>query len=63
MPSLFIYDGRTFPDPDARLSVEDVRRQLADYFPELANADIAKELGKRGYQVTSENATLENLGA
>jgi PRTRC genetic system protein C len=39
MPRQFVYDGRTFPDPDPALSVEDVRRQLADYFPELANAD------------------------
>jgi PRTRC genetic system protein C len=44
MPRLFVYDGRTFPDPDSRLSVEDVRRQLADYFPELANADTREEL-------------------
>ena len=43
MSRLFVYDGRTFPDPDARLSVEDVRRQLADYFPELANADTREE--------------------
>ena len=43
MPRLFVYDGRTFPDPDTRLSVEDVRRQLADYFPELANADTRGE--------------------
>jgi len=43
MARLFIYDGRTFPDPDSRLSVEDVRRQLADYFPELANADTREE--------------------
>lgn len=44
MPRMFVYDGRTFPDPDSRLSVEDVRRQLADYFPELANADTREEL-------------------
>jgi PRTRC genetic system protein C len=43
MPRLFIYDGRTFPDPDTRLTVEEVRRQLADYFPELANADTREE--------------------
>ena len=43
MPRLFMYDGRIFPDPDSRLSVEDVRRQLADYFPELANADTREE--------------------
>jgi len=43
MPRQFIYDGRTFPDPDPRLSPDDVRRQLADYFPELANADTREE--------------------
>ena len=39
MPRLFVYDGRTFPDPDPGLPVDDVRRQLADFFCELANAD------------------------
>src|SRR5947199_10375320 len=43
MARLFLYDGRTFPDPDPRLSVEDVRRQLSDFFPELANADTREE--------------------
>jgi PRTRC genetic system protein C len=43
MARRFIYDGRTFPDPDPRLSVEDVQRQLADYFPELVNADTREE--------------------
>ena len=43
MPRVFVYDGRTFPDPDPGLSVEDARRQLADYFPELANADTREE--------------------
>jgi PRTRC genetic system protein C len=43
MARQFVYDGRTFPDPDPSLSVEDVRRQLADYFPEMANADTREE--------------------
>jgi PRTRC genetic system protein C len=43
MTRQFVYDGRTFPDPDANLSVEDVRRQLADFFPELTNADTREE--------------------
>jgi PRTRC genetic system protein C len=46
MARQFIYDGRTFPDPDPRLSVQDVQHQLADYFPELVNADTREE--KRG---------------
>ncbi len=43
MARIFVYDGREFPDPDARLSVEEVRRQLAEFFPELANADTREE--------------------
>lgn len=43
MARLFLYDGRTFPDPDPRLTVDDVRRQLSDFFPELANADTREE--------------------
>src|SRR5437764_14775277 len=43
MPRQFVYDGRTFPDPDPGLPVHDVRRQLADFFPELANADTREE--------------------
>jgi PRTRC genetic system protein C len=43
MSRLFIYDGRTFPDPDSRLTVDEVRRQLSDFFPELSNADTREE--------------------
>ena len=43
MSRQFVYDGRTFPDPDPRLSVADVQHQLADYFPELVNADTREE--------------------
>jgi PRTRC genetic system protein C len=43
MPRRFIYDGREFPDPDPHLSVEEVRRQLAEFFPELTNADTREE--------------------
>ena len=39
----FIYDGREFSDPDPKLSVEDVRKQMAEFFPELANADTREE--------------------
>jgi PRTRC genetic system protein C len=39
MARIFLYDGREFPDPDPSLSVEDVRRHLAEFFPEVANAD------------------------
>lgn len=46
MARIFVYDAREFPDPGSKLSVEDVRKQLAEFFPELANAETREE--KRG---------------
>lgn len=43
MARLFMYDGRAFPDPDPKLPIDEVRRQLAEFFPELANADAREE--------------------
>lgn len=37
---VFVYDGREFPDPDPNLSVEDVKTMMADFFPELATAEV-----------------------
>ena len=41
----FIYDGREFPDPDPNMTVDQVRKSMADFFGELANATVqeAKE--------------------
>ena len=49
MARIFVYDGREFPDPDSKLAVDDVRKQLAEFFPELANAETREE--KRGEDV------------
>jgi len=38
MPREFVYDGRTFPDPDESMEVDEVRKLLADFMPELQNA-------------------------
>ena len=46
MARVFVYDGREFPDPDPKLPVEEVRKQLSEFFPELGNADTREE--KRG---------------
>jgi len=35
----FVYDGRSFPDPDPNLKVDEVRQHMANYFPELSNAE------------------------
>lgn len=46
MARIFIYDAREFPDPDPKLSADDIRKQFTEFFPELANADTREE--KRG---------------
>ena len=35
---IFIVDGREFPDPDPNLTIDQVRDQMAGFFPELANS-------------------------
>lgn len=40
MARIFVYDGREFPDPDANLGVDDVKKMMSDFFPELANAEV-----------------------
>ena len=35
---IFIVDEREFPDPDPNLTIEQVRDNLADFYPDLANA-------------------------
>ncbi|MFN8472135.1 MAG: PRTRC system protein C [Anaerolineae bacterium] len=43
MARIFRYDNREFPDPDATLSVDEVRQQLSAFFPELVNAETREE--------------------
>jgi PRTRC genetic system protein C len=43
---VFVYDGREFPDPDPKMSVDEVRQSMTNFFPELANADSSQS--KRG---------------
>jgi PRTRC genetic system protein C len=43
---VFVYDGREFPDPDPKMSVDEVRQSMTSFFPELANADTRQS--KRG---------------
>lgn len=46
MVRIFVYDSREFPDPDPNLKVDEVRQNMASFFPELSNAE-SKE-SKRG---------------
>ena len=48
----FIYDGRTFPDPDPSLTPEQVRTMMTDFFPELANAEVRE--AKKGDDTVHE---------
>jgi len=43
---IFVYNGTEYPDPDPNLKVDEVRRFMATFLPELSNAE-SKEL-KRG---------------
>lgn len=46
MARKFIYDGKEIPDPDPSMSIDEVRQSLAEYFPELYNAESTE--GKDG---------------
>ncbi len=43
---VFVYDGREFPDPDPKMSIDEVRQSMTNLFPELANAE--NKTSKRG---------------
>ena len=46
MPRIFVVDGREFPDPDPNLRIDAIRQHLANFFPELTNAETKES--KRG---------------
>jgi len=46
MSRIFVYDGREFPDHDPDATVEDVKKRMSDFFPDLANAEVKE--AKRG---------------
>ena len=46
---LFIYDGREFPDPGTQFTPDEVREQMAQFFPDLINADVTSDV-KDGVQ-------------
>ena len=53
MTRVFVYDGREFPDPDPKLSTEEVRQHYADFMPELSNAET-KDLGEKKSEGSDE---------
>ena len=40
MARIFVYDNRTFPDPDSGMSIDQVKASLSDFFGEIANATV-----------------------
>ena len=42
MARVFVYDGREMPDHDPEASVEDVQKQLTNFYPEIANARVTE---------------------
>ncbi|MCY4655157.1 MAG: PRTRC system protein C [Dehalococcoidia bacterium] len=40
MTRVFIYDGNEFPDPDPGMTVDQVQKQLANFYGELNNATV-----------------------
>lgn len=40
MARIFIYDNREHPDPDPNLPVEQVQKMFADFYPEVATAEV-----------------------
>ena len=49
----FLYNGKAYDDPDPALSVDEVRKYLADFYEELTNADAEEQTQADGtLQVT-----------
>ena len=46
MARIFVYDDREFPDPDAGMTVDEVKATLSDFYGEIANASVKET--KRG---------------
>ena len=59
----FVYDGETLPDPDPRLTIDEVRRVFEEFFPELGHASLTvKESQEGGKTVYVFERTLGSKG-
>ncbi len=52
MARIFVYDDREFPDPDPRMTVDQVKATLSDFYGEIANASVKET--KRGEDTVYE---------
>ena len=55
MARIFVYDDREFPDPDAGMTVDEVKATLSDFYGEIANASV-KETKRARTPSTSSSA-------
>lgn len=73
MARIFVVDGREIPDPDPKLTVDQVRQHLAGFFPELSNAEskpskkgkddvftFIKKVGAKGRALETVNIVVIN---
>ena len=44
----FVYDGIELPDPDPRLTIDEVRRVFEEFFPELGHANLTVKESQDG---------------
>ena len=49
---VFAYDGRRFPDPNPTLSVDEVKSNMASFFPELATAEVKQHADEKDKETT-----------
>ena len=47
----FIVDGRVFPDPDAALTIDQVKARMADFFPGVATSEVNQSKKEDGTEV------------
>ncbi|KKN14597.1 hypothetical protein LCGC14_0994580 [marine sediment metagenome] len=40
MARKFVYDGKSYDDPNPEFSVDQVREHMANFFPELTTAEV-----------------------
>jgi len=60
---LFVISGKEYPDPDAALTVEDVKSHYAAFFPELATATAKEEVRPDGVTVVTFARQVGTKGA
>lgn len=63
MARIFIYDNRTFPDPNPNLTPDQVRQTLVTFFPELANAEVKGPAQQGGDYIFTFNRRTGMKGA